>query len=165
MWVTNCICIVPALFPVARRWLWTSWAWGCCHPAARWQTSWQKALPVRDDRHSCPFSVHFLLFVYAPVYMHMSVSVLSSCGGHQQETRASTQPGGHFPDHTHWKGVHAVCLSLIHGVYSEVCLWQQACVCSRGKRSLCVQTHRCWLSRGLSHKHTRAHTSLPPLLY
>lgn len=156
MWVINCICIVPALFPVARHWLWTSWAWGCCHPAARWQTLWQKASPVRDERRSCPFSVHFLLFVYAPVYMHMSVSVLSSCGGHQQETRASSQPGGHFPDYTHWKG-----LSLIHGVYSEVCLWQQACVCSRGMRSLCVSKHPAVDSAEiyLTHTYTCTHFS------
>lgn len=34
---------------VARRWSWISWAWGCCRPAARWQTSWRKASPVRGN--------------------------------------------------------------------------------------------------------------------
>lgn len=35
------------------------------------------------------------------VRLKESVSDLSSRGGHQQETRASAQPGGHLPDYAH----------------------------------------------------------------
>lgn len=46
---------------------------------------------------------------------------LSSCGGHQQETRASAQPGVHLPDHTHWKGALALWSSF------TVCLQRRFC--------------------------------------
>lgn len=102
MEVIKCVCLVTVFSPVARRWLWTSWAWGCCRLAARWQTSWQRASPVRDDGHIHHFSVlwHFLWNCW-----HVNVCFCPcSCGGHQQATRASSQPGGHLPDYTHREG-------------------------------------------------------------
>lgn len=108
------------LFFVARRWLWISWAWGCCRPAARWQTSWQKASPVRDGHNFCFLKKHSFWDVCG-YGVCTPVSDFCSCGGHQQETRASAQPGVHLPDYTHWKGVPGLWL------FFTVCLQRRFC--------------------------------------
>lgn len=93
---------------VARRWLWTSWAWGCCRPAARWRTSWQRASPVRA-RHVQRRLGNVSLY-FASASFDTSV-FFCSCGGHQQAARASAQPGGHLPDYTYREGKHTPSLT------------------------------------------------------
>lgn len=131
MAVIKCVCMVTVFSPFTRLWLWTSWAWGCCRPAARWQTSWQRASPVRDDGHILLFHFSLCLCVCLCnfVQIHGCFSP-SSCGGHQQATRASSQPGGHLPDYTHRKGKRAPSLSLSFIGDMQRCV----CVFSRENR-------------------------------
>lgn len=157
MCITNLTFTAQVSFSVARRWSWISWAWGCCRPAARWQTSWLKASPVSDGHSGC------FINEYAFWGVLWSVPVcFSSCGGHQQETRASAQPGVHLPDYTHWKGALALCSSF------AVCLQRRFCSRTGNVKPLRVWSNTVWLTAKLiKHYHTRKamidHCSLSPV--
>lgn len=99
--------------------------------------------------------------VRSSVTVHMFVCFFfSSCGGHHEAKRASSQSGGHLPDYTHREGTRSVSLRVIHSVYLEVCLWQQVCIFSWERKEAATSSNGRMLTQTRQTRHAHFFVSL-----